>query len=162
MDDSLVVWMLLGLMVGIVAGQLLIIVFDYYQSYKTSKEIAARNHQYDKERASRLERGELEPPFGGGSFAFTAYRDLAKAERERELNKPVRVATHMPVFDSWQKHMKESMSNTSSHNKPDRLLRVMQDFFVELRERDKTNDKTSQIRRLSARDQVDDDGHAAP
>lgn len=28
-------------------------------------------------------------------------------------------------------------------NKPDHLLGIMQDFFVELRERDKNNDKTS-------------------
>ncbi|WP_286707988.1 hypothetical protein [Psychrobacter sp. UBA2514] len=113
MDDTLVLWILAGLTVGIVAGQLLFIAFDNYQSYKTRKEIAARNRQYDKERVERLERGEYEPPFGGGSFAFRVYRDLAEAERERQSNKP------------------------------DHLLCVMQDFFVELRERDKNNDKTS-------------------
>lgn len=109
---NLIIWMVAGLMVGIVAGQLLFLAFDNYQSYKTRKEIAARNRQYDKERAEQLERGEYVPPFGGGSFAFRVYRDLAKAERERQSNKP------------------------------DHLLGVMQDFFVELRERDKNNDKT--------------------
>lgn len=85
MDNALVVWMLLGLVVGIVAGQLLFIAFDNYQSYKIRKEIAARNRQHDKERAERLERGEYVPPFDGGSFAFRVYRDLAKAEREQRL-----------------------------------------------------------------------------
>ena len=113
MDNALVVWMLLGLMVGIVAGQLLFIAFDSYQSYKTRKEIAARNRQYDKERAERLERGDYEPLFGGGSFAFRVYRDLVKAESGRQSNKP------------------------------DGLLSVMQDFSAELQERDKNNDKTS-------------------
>ena len=110
---SLIIWMVAGLMVGIVAGQLLYIAFDNYQSHKTRMEITARNKQYDKERAERLEQGGLEPPFGGGLFAFTVYRDLAKAERERQLNNP------------------------------DHLLGVMQDFFVELREREQHNDKTS-------------------
>lgn len=104
---TLILWMVAGLMIGIVAGQLIVIAIDAYRAYKTRKEIAARNRQYDKERADRLERGELEPPFGGGSFAFSVYRDLSKAEHDRRLNKP------------------------------DRLLGVMQGFFVELRERDK-------------------------
>lgn len=81
---NLILWMIAGLMVGIVAGHLIVMAIDAYRAYKTRKEIAARNRQYDKERADRLERGELEPPFGGGSFAFRVYRDLAKAERERE------------------------------------------------------------------------------
>ncbi|MBP3945120.1 hypothetical protein [Psychrobacter sp. K31L] len=104
---NLTLWMVAGLMVGIVAGQLIVMAVDAYIACKTRKEIAAINRQYDKERAERLERGELEPPFGGGSFAFSVYRDLAKLEREQK------------------------------QNKPDRLLGVMQDFFVELRERDK-------------------------
>lgn len=48
-----------------------------------------------------------------GWFIMNAYQDSVKAERERQLNKP------------------------------DRLLGVMQDFFVELRKRDEANDKTS-------------------
>lgn len=68
---NLTLWMLLGLTVGIVAGQLLIIVFDNYRSYKTQKRI-------DAEIADETT--------DGGSFAFTIYRDLAKARRERETH----------------------------------------------------------------------------
>lgn len=117
MSDALVLWMLAGLAVGIVAGQLFFIAFDNYQSHKTRKEIAARNRQYDKERADQIER-----------------------DRQLDSHNDLR---HMPAFDLWKNHMKESMSNTSNHNKPDRLLGVMQDFFAELQERDKTNDKAS-------------------
>lgn len=70
MDDTLVLWMLAGLTVGIVAGQLLIIVFDNYQSYKTRK---------------RIDAAIADKTTGGGSLAFSIYRDLAKAERERGL-----------------------------------------------------------------------------
>lgn len=82
MDDLLAIWMVAGLTVGIVAGQLILLVVDAYRAHKTRKERADRNRQYDKERAERLERGELEPPFGGGYFAFIVYRDLTRAERE--------------------------------------------------------------------------------